>query len=283
MKHIFILNGSYKNHPFESVINDIMKDKDYEIIRTKGNDDDFHITRQFFNQHNRIYSVGGDGMLNIVMQRLVNTDNELVVIPYGTGNDFFRYFSKEKDCRKILKQSLNKKARIIDTALVNDRYYLNTVCFGLDSIIANKVHDGMNIKFLQKQSYIIGIFKQIFGYRFRHVKIYDDDKLLYDGLMIVCTINNGRYYGGGFKITPNADVQDGILDICVVEKVSPFRIIYLLMLLILHRLEEKKDVHFFKSKHVFVEGNFSGNVDGEQVEYSRYEIKVVPQSIHIVI
>jgi len=93
MKHIFILNGNIKSHPFEVIIHKVMKDYDYQIIYTKQKGDAIDISKQFSNQKNRIYSVGGDGMLNEVIQGLVHTDNELVVIPLGTGNDFHRYLS----------------------------------------------------------------------------------------------------------------------------------------------------------------------------------------------
>jgi YegS/Rv2252/BmrU family lipid kinase len=281
MKHIFILNGNIKNHPFENVIHEVMKYYDYEIVRTQGNDTDLMITKQF--KHSRIYSVGGDGMLNIVLQGMVHSDNELVIIPDGTGNDFYRCFGKEKNLRKILENSLKQEATLIDCAKINDRYYINTACFGLDSVIANTVHDGINIKFLNKQSYIITILKRVFKYKARHVKLYNDQELLYDGLMIICTINNGQYFGGGFQITPKASITDGILDVCVVDKISLLRLVYLLILLVLHKLDEKKDVHFFQTNHIYIESKYSCNIDGEEVQYDCYEIKMIPKSINLVI
>lgn len=280
MKHVFILNGMLKKHPFEKVIHEVMKDHDYQIIYTKYDDHGMEISKQFSDKDYRIYSVGGDGMLNQVIQGLVNSHNELVVIPYGTGNDFQRCLNQEKDCKKILERSLMMKSRKVDAALINDRYYINSACFGLDSIIANNVHTGVNIPFMPK--YIIGILKNVLQYRSRQVKIYDQEQLLFEGPMILCTINNGQYYGGGFRIIPHASIIDGMLDVCVVDALPRWKIPYMLSLLVRNKLEHRKEVHYFSLKHVSIECSYSCNLDGDEVKYLRYDIQVIPSSINIV-
>lgn len=283
MKHIFILNGNIKSHPFEVIIHKVMKDYDYQIIYTKQKGDAIDISKQFSNQKNRIYSVGGDGMLNEVVQGLVHTDNELVVIPLGTGNDFHRYLSSEKDCQKILIDSLKLPSVLVDTALLNQRYYINTACFGLDSVIANKINEALHIPFAShNKSYIRSIIKQLFQYRSRHIKITDNNQVLYDGDIILCTVNNGQYYGGGFCLTPKADIRDGYLDLCVVDKLPGYKIPYMLTLLLLNKLEKRKEVHYFRCQQLSIDCPYSGNIDGEEINNSLYEIKIVPRSIRLV-
>jgi len=280
MKHIFILNGKIKNHPFEKVIHETMKGYDYRIIYTQYNNHAIEISKQFHDKDYRIYSVGGDGMLNQIIQGLVHSQNELVIIPYGTGNDFYRCISNEKDQQKILQKSLSMKARKVDTALINDRYYINSACFGLDSIIANNVHTGMNIPFMPE--YIMSIIKNILQYRARQIKIYSQGQLLFDGPMILCTVNNGQYYGGGFRITPNARFDDGSLDLCVVDALARRKIPYMLFLLIKNKLEHRQEVHYFSVQQLSIECSYHCNLDGEEVQYPHYHIQVIPSSLRLV-
>lgn len=280
MKHVFILNGMIKNHPFEKVIHKVMSGYDYEIVYTEYEDHGMEISNRFKDKDYRIYSVGGDGMLNQVIQGLVNSDNELVVIPYGTGNDFQRCLYHEKDCQKILERSLMMRAKKVDTALINDRYYINSACFGLDSIIANNVHNGVHIPFMPK--YIVGILKNVLQYHSRQIKIYDQHRLLFDGSMILCTINNGQYYGGGFRIIPHANIHDGLLDICVVDALPRWKIPYMLSLLVRNKLENRKEVHYYSSKYVSIECPYSCNLDGDEVKYQDYHIQIIPSSINVV-
>lgn len=282
MKHIFILNGSIENHPFSTVIEEVMKDYDHSIIYTSDKDDAINIGKQFINDHDRIYAVGGDGMVNQVIQNLVHTDNELVIIPYGTANDFHRFLSDVKDSRKVLTDSLSKEARKIDVGLLNDRYYINSCCFGLDSVIANKVHEGINIPILKNQSYLISIVKQVFGYKSRYVKLYDEDHIYYQGEMTLCAINNGKYYGGGFSVTPDASINDHLLDIGVIDGLPLIKIPYMMLLLVLNKFKTRKEAHSFRCDHLYVDCQFSCNIDGEEVKYEHYEIKMIPEAINLV-
>lgn len=279
MRHIFVLNGSVKDHPFVEDIHEVMKDYDYEIIFTK---DEEHAMKaaEGLEGRNRVYSVGGDGLLNKVIQSIVNTENEVVVIPYGTGNDFHRYLNGEKDCKKVLIDSLKKPAIKLDTALLNNRYYISSACFGIDSVIANGVHSGINIPFVP--DYIVGIIKHVLTYKNRHIKIYDDERVYFDDKMILCTINNGKYYGGGFMITPEAEANDGILNLCVVDAIPRWKIPYMLALLVLNKLHGRKDVHYHEVKNIKIDCKYSCNLDGDEIKFDNYEITVLPKSINVV-
>lgn len=279
MKHIFILNGTISNHPFIDVIKDVMRDYDYEIILTKSEEHALEVSHSL-KGNDRIYSVGGDGLLNKVIQGIANTDNELVIIPYGTGNDFHRYLSQQKDCRQVLIDSLKKTSSYCDLALLNNHYYINSACFGLDSIIANKVHVGIHIPFIP--DYVLAIIKNVLTYKNRHIKIYDDEHIYYDDKMLLCTINNGQYYGGGFMITPSAKIDDGYLNLCVVDGMSKIKIPYMLSLLLKKEHMKRKEVHHYLVKDLKIDCEYSCNIDGDEVKYEHYEIHIVPNAIRIV-
>lgn len=147
MRHIFLLkpvDDDYDHHPFIETIREVMQGYDYDIFMSTYPDHAKKIIKHY-KEPTRFYSVGGDGMLNQVIQGLVGTPHELVVIPYGTGNDFFKMISKNNDSKEVLKASLKGKTIPIDTVLMNNRYFINNACFGCDSVIANHVHDDVKI------------------------------------------------------------------------------------------------------------------------------------------
>lgn len=282
MTHIFMMHDTKRHHDLEGMIHEVMQEYTYEVIYTTSMKDSQKYIQDCL-EPSRFYAVGGDGTINGLLQALVYTNHELVILPYGTGNDFCRTLTKEKNLKKILKQSLQQTSQKVDTIQINQHYYLNSACFGLDSIIANHVHDISDIPLVpESQSYIVSIFKQVFCYQSQHVKIVSDGKCLYDHPVILCTVNNGKYYGGGFQITPQANIQDGYMDICIVDHVPKIKIPYLVTYLLSHRLHKRHEVHFFKVKEVTVYSQTSCNVDGEEMQGDTYHLQICPQSLQLV-
>lgn len=282
MKHIFMMKYTKKHHDFEQIIHDVMKDKDYEVVyRNSLRDSQKYIEN--CRDKARFYIVGGDGTIHGLIQKLVYTNHEVVILPLGTGNDFCRTLTPIKNPEILLKKSLTLPAKKIDAIQLNDTYYINAACFGLDSVIANHVHDTPYIPFVpESKSYIVSILQNTFQYQNHYVKIYTDERLLYRGEMILCTINNAQYYGGGFQIIPHADISDGYMDICVVDAIPKWKIPYMVERLVRHKLDGRKDVHYFRVKNVQIICKDSCNVDGEEMYNDHYHFTIIPQCLHIV-
>lgn len=283
MKHIFVMHDIKRNHDFEPKIHEIMNTLDYEVIYKTSIQDTVKYMKEY-PVPARFYAVGGDGTIHGMIQALVNTQHELVVIPNGTGNDFCRTLTKEKNPAHILKKSLSLKAQKVDTVLINDTYYMNSACFGVDSVIANHVHDTPDIVFVsESKSYIVSVLQHVFRYQNDEVTFMSEGKCLYKGKVTLCTLNNGRYYGGGFPITPQADIQDGYIDVCIVDKVPKAKIPYLLIFLIRGKLHKRREAHYFRVKEATVYCENSCNLDGEEYKKDHYDFQIAPQSLNLVL
>lgn len=282
MKHIFMMKYTKKHHDFEKSIHDIMKDYDYEIVYRNCLADSQKYIKEIPCLA-RFYIVGGDGTVHGFIQDLVDSQHEVVVIPLGTGNDFCRTLTTQKNPQELLKESLKYSAQKIDVIQLNDSYFINAACFGLDSVIANHVHDTPHIPFIpDSKSYIISILQNTLKYGNHSVTIFSDNHLIYQGEMILCTVNNAQYYGGGFQIIPHADIQDGYMDICVVDKVPKWKIPYMVERLVRRKLAGRKDVHYFRVKNANVICSYNCNVDGEEVSYGHYHFVIKPRSLNVV-
>ncbi|HCJ15545.1 MAG TPA: hypothetical protein DHV77_10905 [Erysipelotrichaceae bacterium] len=162
MKHVFLLKSEGTTHSFLPTIHKIMKGYDYDIHISQYPNHVISIMKEYRTPV-RVYAVGGDGFMNQVVQALVHTKHEMVVIPYGTGNDFSRYVNNGvKKAEDVLRESLQWHAQRIDTVKMNDLYYINSGCFGIDAAIANHVHDVVNVPFIpESKSYILSILRNI--------------------------------------------------------------------------------------------------------------------------
>lgn len=283
MKHVFIMQETKKHHDFEKDIREVMKGYDVQIVYTHSVRESRKYV-QSIQEPARFYAVGGDGTLKDFVEALVYTYHELVVIPLGTGNDFCRMLTHEKNPKLLLEKSLSCQSQKIDCIQLNESYYLNATCFGLDSIIANHVHDTLSIPLIpQSKSYIVSILQHVFHYKCDRVKIMSEGKCLFDDNMILCTLNNAQYYGGGFPIIPHAKIDDGLMDICVVDSLSKLKIPYMVYLLLRRDLYKRKEVHYFQVKEATVYYPKSCNVDGDERKEDVYHFQICPSSLNMVI
>lgn len=276
MKHVFLIKPLEKDiHPFVSTIKSIMKGKDYDIHFSRFDGHVSEIIAQY-EEKARFYSVGGDGFLNQVIQSLIYTTHELVVIPYGTGNDFSRLINISKDPEEILRMSLNRETIKSDVIKMNERYVINTACFGLDALVANTVHD-------KKGGYVKSLLRNVVGYPFYEVKLEDEEGILYEGQVTLCVIANGRYYGGGFCIAPDAYINDGYMDIVILPKINKWKAPYYLAKILSKSIHKYKKTFVKKVKACTIYTEGSTNIDGEQYEGNVLRVKIVPQAVNIVL
>ncbi|MBO6046378.1 MAG: hypothetical protein J6P61_01365 [Erysipelotrichaceae bacterium] len=283
MKHVFILYHHKKSsHPFIPVIHQVMKGMDYDICISEYIDHASEIVERY-EEPTRFYSVGGDGMVNQVMQKIVGTEHQLVVLPYGSGNDFTRIIYKKRNPRKILERSLYKKGKLVDVLKINDRYAMNSICFGIDASIANAVHDESQFKFVpSRYTYAIGILQRIRSYNFPNAKIVVKNDVVYDGPISVCAMMNGRCYGGGFYVTPQAEIDDGMMDFTVLPKIKKKTFPKYVALILKKKLSSHPDVLTMKVKEMKVYTEVSANIDGDEMHADEYHIKVVPAALYLV-
>lgn len=105
--------------------------------------------------------------------------------------------------------------------------------------------------------------------------------------VLLLTVANGTTFGGGFKLTPQALPDDGLLEICLIEKIAPFRRFLHIGKLGAGKHGSIKEVHFFKGKEIKIaateknEGKQWMHIDGELMGQPPFDIKIVPQALKV--
>lgn len=177
----------------------------------------------------RFYACGGDGTLSETINGAACAENaEFAVIPIGTGNDFERNFTGLDNFFDIECQ-LDGTATKIDVLRCNDRYALNMINIGFDSNVAKKTGEIKRSPMIPTGlAYVAGVaitFCKPFGTKM-DIELADGTRIQ-DSLMLTA-IANGAFCGGGFKAAPRAALSDGLMDICVINKVSRIKFIQLI-------------------------------------------------------
>lgn len=277
MKHIFIINSVAGRGKYTKLLPNIEKvckeeNLDYEIRYITEELSGKDIALEYKNEENVIYSVGGDGTLTRILQGIIGTKNKLGVIPSGSGNDTFRTI-------KMLPEGEN----LVDIAKINETYFINVACTGLDAEVGNNVDIlREKTKIPASQLYNASIIYTFVKYKFKKIKIKTSVKEIQDSYSIL-SICNGGYYGGGFNIGPKSQMTDGLLDIYYVEKMPKLKIIPLLLKLKKGKHEGKRRTHKFRTNHIELEfeEKITFNIDGEKLTDNHFVIDVIPQAITI--
>lgn len=309
MKYVFIVNPSAghgnKAKIFIEEIKELMKkNPDVSLYITEGVMDATIIAEGLSDIASqtseivRIFACGGDGTLNEVVNGLYGRKNvELGVIPIGSGNDFVRNFDS-KDFTDV-EAELNGSIIPIDLMKIkyeedgreNIRYCVNGINIGFDgntAILSN--HLRKKKLFRGSLSYITAIFMNIVEMRGQKLRITDKDTVIHAGELLLVTVSNGRFCGGGIESCPNALVDDGLMEVLIVNKVSRKTFFKLMPAYTKGKLLERENsgeiYKYLQSEKIQIEPageTMQFAVDGEEMKSGKLSIEIVKNGLKFVV
>jgi diacylglycerol kinase (ATP) len=168
--------------------------------------------------YDRVVVCGGDGTLNLAIREFDLANGTLALVPTGSGDDFARVMGIPRDVRAACDVVFDGAIREVDVALANDLRYLGVAGLGFDSEVAD--YANRNVKFLRGSAvYLYAILRVLPRFTPRPVEIRTGDGTRREEIMFAA-VGNTRQYGGGIRITPDAEVDDGLLDLCIVHRTT---------------------------------------------------------------
>ena len=222
-----------------------------------------------------VVSVGGDGTAFEVACGLMGTGTALGVIPAGTGNDFVKTVGIPRKPMAALEKILSGAPRPVDVGSMNDRLFLNVCGTGFDvtvldyTVAAKKYVRGI-------LPYLVGLVRAIAHYKPVHVR-FEADGQVQERDVLICSVANGRFIGGGIPICPDAAPDDGMLDLVVVETRPRWMIpFYLPGLLMGKVLSFGVTTHCRCQRVELVSQGMRLNVDGEILSLDAASFAVQP-------
>src|SRR5262245_50821157 len=193
---------------------------DAEIAITSGPGHAAELARSFVARgFDRVAAWGGDGTANEVAGPLIGTSTALGLLRAGSGDGFARGLGVPVAVERALELAINAQIGRIDVGWLGDRHFLNAGGVGFDAAVAREFSRRRDRGFL---AYLSGGLTGVWTYRCVEYTLDLDGRLSSAGCFLVA-FANGRQYGNGMMLAPNADPADGLLDVVIVDPGSPVR------------------------------------------------------------
>jgi len=234
-------------------------------------------------EYTDIIAVGGDGTVVEVINAIVGNKINFGLIPAGTGNDLARSLNLSQDLKAALDCIIRGKIEQIDLGEVNGSIFVNSAGVGIDGDI---IYDTAKIKkYIQGSiAYLLSTLKSIVTYKpFDVTLIIDGQKIEREAFLIA--IGNGQYFGGGMKITPGANLKSGVLEVCLVRKLSKSKFLRIFPSVYKGTHTNVPEVEIFECKEIQI--NTQGrklhvSADGNIVSTTPVHIKIANEKLNII-
>jgi len=272
-------------------------DLEFELVRTESPWHAAEMAQQAVaDAFDVVVAVGGDGTANEVLNGLMQAKQAgegnvaMGVLCVGRGNDFAFGVGIPRDLRAGCRALAKGERRWIDVGRVvgglypQGRYFGNGVGIGFDTVVGFVAQKMKRLRgFL---GYFIATLKTVFlYYRAPLVRIETDEETKTQASLMV-SIMNGRRVGGGFMIAPQAEVDDGLLDLCIADEVSRTRIFTLIPYFMKGTQASQKEIKTGRTKRIVVtavEGVLPAHADGETlcIDGKQLTVELLPRQIEV--
>ena len=307
MKTYFIINPSAgqgnKINSLESEIITLTQNSgdDVEIYFTRfpGDAEEFVKRTCQYNPNSRFIACGGDGTFSEVLNGAMGYyDAQIGVYPIGTGNDFCRNFNREFNFLDVESQ-LNGETEWCDAikySTISDGrkkvgYCANMFNVGFDCNVADMTADMKKKPFISGSfAYFISIIFNLIKKECTFLELELDGKKVHSGKLLLTSIANGSFCGGGIKSNPLASLQDGFININIVKDVSRYKFLKLLPHYMKGDFLNLKNIDSIvlspKCKRIVLtplRDVIRICVDGEITSASKIEFEIVPNAFKFVL
>ncbi len=210
-----------------------------------------------------IISVGGDGLAHLILQLAVPRSIPFAIIPAGTGNDIVRTLGWSlTDIDGYLDQVISTKARPIDLGNVDSEWFAAILSTGFDSVVNERAN---SLKWPKgPQRYNAAIALELPKFQPIQYEITIDSSTLTTEAMLIA-VGNGRSYGGGMLVCPQAQINDGLFDVMILEPVTKVEFLKVFPKVFSGSHISHPAVKTFRTQKVSIVADAVAYADGERI------------------
>ena len=258
---------------------------EHEVCFTSRPQDATEIAKQSSSgNYSHVIAVGGDGTIHEVVNGLAGQPTVFGMIPTGTGNDLARMFDLPNDPVRAVERVLHGTQRTIDLLDLNGTYVSNIVGLGFDAAVAKDTNTANWKKRAGALGYVLSVVKMMFAFQpFRLQVELDGKTMVFEGCWLVA-IGNSKYYGGGMQICPDAKMDDGLLDVCIVNNLTRLQLLRFFPTVFSGKHIRLPQVTYMQGKSVRVQTDrpipIHGN--GEILGTTPCEINIRPAALQVI-
>ncbi len=210
-----------------------------------------------------IIAVGGDGLAHLILQSAVPANIPIAFIPGGTGNDLVRTLGWSlDDITAYLQRVFETKPVNIDLGLVDGEWFAVVLSSGFDAV----VNERANVLKWPKgpMRYNAAMALELPRFKAIQYEIELDDQVISTQAMLIA-IGNGSSYGGGMRVCPDANIQDGLFDVMILRPVSIPEFIRVFPKVYSGKHIHHPEVTVYRSRRVRIEADTVAYADGERI------------------
>ncbi|MEN3000733.1 MAG: diacylglycerol kinase family protein [Armatimonadota bacterium] len=202
--------------------------EEWRTVCTQSLEDGIRVAKQIAKEGAVCVAVGGDGTLSSVVGGYLRAveagevadTTRIACLPVGTANDAARELGVPKRLQKVLSGLARPTCQTLDAGCIrlpdgSEHYFFNVVGVGFDARVNDATSEHLKRRW-GRLAYIVAILKQLWHYQPVHLQLEIDGQRIEQSALLVA-IANGRSYGGGIRIAPFAEFDDGCFDVCLIE------------------------------------------------------------------
>ena len=230
---------------------------------------------------------GGDGSVSSTVDFLAHHDSTMGLLPLGTANDFARTLEIPSDFEEACETIARGKVVDIDLGLAGDNYYVNVASVGL-GVEATRSLSPQLKKRIGPLAYPVAAIKSFFKHEPFSARLTfpdgDHETVEYERLLQVA-VGNGRFYGGGMVVAPDAGIDDRELDVYVIKLGRRRDLLGVIRYMKSGDFVKSEGVDHFVTRSVCLETEpeLSINVDGELVARTPEEFSIASNALHVIV
>lgn len=254
----------------------------YNVIAASSLDGSLNELRsRKFDDYERILVVGGDGMMhhaiNEVTTAVAGEQLPIGLIPSGTGNDFARALGLDiKTPVRNIDTFLSTTPTAVDLGEVNGRRFGAICSTGFDSLVNERANAMRWPK--GKRKYDIAMLQELPRFKARNYQFNIDGKS-YDVNAMLIAVGNGSSYGGGMKVCPEAQVDDGLLDVMILHPVPKIEFLKIFPKVYSGSHVAHPEVEIIRGESITINGDAVTYADGERISPTPVRINAVPGAL----
>lgn len=256
-----------------------------------------HLDNDVKNNVDAILSVGGDGTVHSIIQKLAGTDIGLLVVPGGTANDFARVMGSNNNIKKITQTIRNNVRKKIDLININGTFMVTNGGLGIAAEVASEINDIRKeypqfknlMKFSGKNIYSLFITKKLLNNEITAHKFKIESEEFND---VLCSplflINNQPTLAGSFEVAPGTNHQDGKFNVLIFKHENRLELISCILNIMKGQFPKNdKNLISFETDHVkisLLDNNNGLNFFGDGEVFSKtthWDIKCYPQFLNV--
>lgn len=255
------------------------------FLQTEGPGHATLLAKQASMDGGTVVAAGGDGTLSEVVNGIFGTEACLGVLPLGTGNDFARCIGVGTDLVVAVDAILGDQKRQIDVLrwTIGDRTGLgvNVAGAGFDAMVATRINAGFR-RLTGTTAYVAAVLDTLMKYRPVSIRVTVDG-VTTETTAMLCSVANCQTYGGGMRIAPDASLDDGLLDVVIVEGVGKLEFLKTFPKVFAGKHIEHPKVKVLRGREIRIESEHPIPVlnDGEIAGTTPIDFEVLPRSLWV--